>query len=260
MWNEKILVADGDPGTRNLFYEILFSLNYEVSCVPSGQEVLVRLTDERFDLILLDENLPGLSGIEIAAKVREFDKEVKIIILSKAAPSQPLEEAAGKLKIRAVLKKDFSDHFMMKKILEVLKEETAVLTVSVTDKPRGIILVVDDNQEIRNVLQEFLGKRGYKVLTSSCGLDAVMKVKTENPQLVFLDMRMPGMDGLLVLRQLKQLNESLKIVMLTSVQDEYVMAEAQKEGACDYIIKPCDLQKLGILVTALFIAGQKKII
>jgi DNA-binding response OmpR family regulator len=259
MWKEKILIADNNLDARNLLYEILFSLNYEVTCVPTGQEALVRLSEDRFDLIILDEAMPGLSGWDIARKIREFDKQTEIIILSPDEQSDELQVKALGLKISAVLKKDFSTHFMVKTILGILRsEEGGMLIGSGKSNAGRRILVVDDNLEIRNVLQDFLNKKGYKVNIASSGMDALMSVKTENPQVVLLDMRMPGMDGLMVLNQIKRLNESIKVIMLTSVQDEHIMEEAAKEGACDYLLKPCDLQKLDAIITSLFVITGNK--
>jgi CheY-like chemotaxis protein len=259
MWKEKILIADSDLDSRNLLYEILFSLNYEVTCVPTGEEAMVRLSEERFDLIVLDEAMPGLSGWDTSRKIREFDKQTEIIIFSADSQSDESQTKALSLKISAVLKKDFSTHFMVKTILGILRsEEGPMRPGSVQSNTGRLILVVDDNLEIRNVLQDFLCKKGYKVNTASSGMDALMSVKTENPQVALLDMRMPGMDGLMVLNQIKRLNPAIKVIMLTSVQDEHIMEEAAKEGACDYLLKPCDLQKLDAIITSLFVTVVNK--
>ncbi len=94
-------------------------------------------------------------------------------------------------------------------------------------------------------------KKGYKVQVASSGEDAIMKVKMERPKLVLMDVRMPGMDGIMALQQIKRLDESIKVVMLTSVQEEYMIKEAEKLGACDYMIKPCDLNKLDTLIMSI---------
>ncbi|MCK9594479.1 MAG: response regulator [Candidatus Omnitrophica bacterium] len=259
MWKEKILIADNDLDARNLLYEILFSLNYEVTCVPTGEEALARLSEERFDLIILNEAMPGLSGWDTARKIRGFDKQAHIIIFAVDSQSDEAQAKVLALRVSAVVKKDFSTHFMVKTILGVLRSEEGGIHLAADASNAGRrILVVDDNLEIRNVLQDFLGKKGYKVDVSSSGMDALMSVRTEAPQVVLLDMRMPGMDGLMVLNQIKKINGSIKVIMLTSVQDEHVMEEAAKEGACDYLLKPCDLQKLDEIITSLFVTAVNK--
>lgn len=252
---EKILIADDNVDIRSRFYEIFFSLGYDVTCVPTGKEALIVLTDNRFDLILLDENMPELGGVETAKKIREFDQEVKIILLYEDKPPEDKN-----IKIQTAMKKDFSSHLMMKTILEILKEEQiptlAETQERVWETKKERILVVDDNAEIRKTLELFLMKKGYNVQVASSGEDALMKIKIDKPRIVFLDMRMPGMDGLIVLRQIKRLDEKIQVVMLTSVQEEYIIEQAKKEGACDYLIKPCDLQKLEALITAILLQDK----
>ena len=99
----------------------------------------------------------------------------------------------------------------------------------------------------------FLDKKGYKALITASGEEALMKIKIEKPHIVLLDLRMPGMDGIMVLRQIKQFDESISVVMLTSAQEEYLMKQAAENGACDYLVKPCDFNKLDILLTSILL-------
>ncbi|MBU0549229.1 MAG: response regulator [Candidatus Omnitrophica bacterium] len=258
---EKILVADDDVDVRGRFYEILSSLGYGVTCVPTGKEALLRLTEERPSLIILDRDMPGLGGIDTAKKIREFDKGVKIIILFDREVEKEAEEIVKDLNLQGIIKKDFSTPDMMQQIRSVLEEgEQSGLKEDLLEKSKGsiFILIVDDNQEIREVLGSFLAKKGYKALKVSSGEEALMKIKTEieKPQIVLLDIRMPGLDGLATLKEIKNLDDSIKIVMLTSAQDEYIMEEAARLGASAYLLKPCDLDNLDRLITS--IVFQKK--
>ncbi|RKY27207.1 MAG: hypothetical protein DRP61_04645 [Candidatus Omnitrophota bacterium] len=246
---EKILVADDDIKVRERFYEILSSLGYKVTCAPSGSEALLRLTEEKYRLIVLDEDMPSLSGPETARKIREFDKDTPIVILSDK------EELSSLLSVQ-VIKKDFSTHLMLRRILELLKEEGIVRRES---SPAGLeakILIVDDNPQIREVLYSFLDKRGYKPILASSGEEALMKVKIEKPQLVFLDIRMPGMDGLLVLKKIKEIKPSTKVVMLTSAQEAYMVEQAKSLGAEDYLTKPCDFKELEAVLLSLLVSEK----
>lgn len=259
---EKVLVADYSVETRARFYEILSSLAYKVSCVPTGEEVVLRLREERPDLIILDENVPGLSAIATLKKIREFDREVNIIILSEKESIIDKESIpkGPKTPVTMKIKKDFSTHLMMKEILEILKEKNPPrLGEIVPQESKGPVFVVDDNNEIREVLWSFLTKRGYNVLMASSGEEVLMRLKTEKerPRVVLLDIRMPGMDGIMVLKQIKELDESIQVVMLTSAQDEYIMKEAKDVGASDYLTKPCDFSKLDALLLSLLVSKKE---
>lgn len=115
------------------------------------------------------------------------------------------------------------------------------------------ILVVDDEVEACKVLDEYLSAKGYEVHTSHDGPSAIEKIKTVKPHLVLLDMIMPGMQGLEVLKEIKKIDPNLKIVMVTVVTDEEEACETFELGACDYITKPVNIAHLEKIIMAAMI-------
>ena len=71
-------------------------------------------------------------------------------------------------------------------------------------------------------------------------------MKAEKPAIVLLDVKMPGMDGLVTLKKIKEIDESIGVIMITGVENENIANEAMKSGAYDYIIKPIDLDRLEV--------------
>ena len=106
------------------------------------------------------------------------------------------------------------------------------------------VLVVDDEPDAVELLQEFLTSKGYEVLAASSGEAALRTVKEERPHLILLDVRMPGMNGLDVLRQVRQFDQEVGVIMVTAVNEEDTGREALKLGAFDYIVKPLNLEYL----------------
>lgn len=106
------------------------------------------------------------------------------------------------------------------------------------------ILVVDDEPGIINLLREFLRKKNYEVITASGGAEALQKVETDAPDLIILDVRMPGMSGLEVLKEIMRVKKDISVVMATAVTDEEIGRAALQMGAFDYVIKPFDLEQL----------------
>ena len=106
------------------------------------------------------------------------------------------------------------------------------------------ILIVDDEEETRDFLSEFLTLRGYKVLTASDGFEALTALRNERPHIVLLDIKMPGLDGVEVLRRIRAIDKEVGVIMITAVKDEIVGEYALKLGASDYITKPIDLDDL----------------
>jgi len=106
------------------------------------------------------------------------------------------------------------------------------------------LLVADDEQKICRLLEDFFSKRGYQVLVAHDGLSALDCIRTERPHLVFLDLRMPGMNGLDVIKEAKTIDEMMKIIVLTAVEDEATIQQARELGATDYVVKPFSLEYL----------------
>ena len=108
----------------------------------------------------------------------------------------------------------------------------------------GRVLVVDDDPKVVELLQEFLVAKGYEVITAGDGVEGLQKVKEERPHLILLDIRMPKMDGLEVLRQLRQIDKEVGVIMITAENEMEIAGKAMELGAFDYIVKPLDLPYL----------------
>ena len=106
------------------------------------------------------------------------------------------------------------------------------------------ILVVDDERDICDFVKNFFNERGYNVNTASNGDDALSIVKGDRPDLVLLDIKMNGMDGIAVLKHIKNIDKTIRVVMVTALEDQEKMDEACRLGACEYITKPLMLDNL----------------
>jgi DNA-binding response OmpR family regulator len=100
------------------------------------------------------------------------------------------------------------------------------------------VLLADDDRALRKVLRAYLQEEGFAVLEAGSGPDAVERVRAARPDLVVLDVRMPGFDGFEVLRQLEASGLRTAVMMLTSVSDELDQLVAYRLGAVDYVTKP----------------------
>jgi two-component system, NtrC family, nitrogen regulation response regulator NtrX len=109
------------------------------------------------------------------------------------------------------------------------------------------ILVVDDEAEIRRSVRMILEYEGYEVLEASSGPDAISIVEREAPDLVFLDIKMPGMDGLDALQRIRTSNDALPVVIISGHGTVSTAVEATKAGAFDFIEKPLTTER--VLVT-----------
>ena len=106
------------------------------------------------------------------------------------------------------------------------------------------LLVVDDEHDICDFVRNFFGERGFQVFTAISGDEALAIAKKEKPEIVLLDIKMEGMDGIATLKHLKAINPNLKVIMVTALEDQEKMDEACRLGACEYITKPLALDNL----------------
>ena len=106
------------------------------------------------------------------------------------------------------------------------------------------ILVVDDEVEVCRDLKEFLSLKEYDVQTALDGPTTLKKVEDFKPHIVLLDIIMPGMGGIDVLKKIRNVNPQIGIIMITAVTDEEIAKSTIKLGAYDYITKPVDLNHL----------------
>jgi cyclic di-GMP phosphodiesterase len=113
---------------------------------------------------------------------------------------------------------------------------------------RGTVLIVDDEEPIRNILSYHLQKQGYVCELAKRGDEALQSILMKDFDIALLDIDMPGMSGIELLSRLITHRPDISVVMVTAIQDTRIAVEAMKLGAYDYVIKPFNLDDLGLRV------------
>ena len=106
------------------------------------------------------------------------------------------------------------------------------------------ILVIDDEQAICKMLEKFLSRKGYKAITALSGEEGIKKLKQEKPQVVLLDIKMPGIDGIETLKGIRKIDKKVGVIMITVIKEDEVGRKCMQLGAYDYITKPFSLDYL----------------
>lgn len=235
---KKVLVVDDELPMREMLYDLLSRKGYKVVIAPGGQEAIEMTRRENPDLVLLDINMPKLNGIESLKKIRKFDNKTKIIMLTSMEDIES-ERQARLAGASGFLRKSLGISLISKAVNDVLVEKPEL-----DDEEKKKILVVDDDPQICTLLKDFLNKKGYNPITANNGEEALEKLRKEKPVIVLLDMVMPGMDGLMTLKRIKEIDERIGIIMTTGIKDKHIAELALELGAYDYVIKPFDLDYL----------------
>ncbi|MBW1815346.1 MAG: response regulator, partial [Deltaproteobacteria bacterium] len=118
------------------------------------------------------------------------------------------------------------------------------------------VLMVDDEEQFRSTTKKVLNKKGFDTILAGSGEEAIEKLN-ENPDVVILDIKMPGMDGHQALNEIKKLSPDLPVIMLTGHGALPSAREALVEGAFDYLTKPCDIDLLASKIEDAYLHGQE---
>lgn len=118
------------------------------------------------------------------------------------------------------------------------------------------LLVVDDEVDICDFVKNFFKERNFDVSVAYDGKEAIGAIAASKPDIVLLDIKMPVMDGMETLKNIRKLDDTIKVIMVTAIEDADTAEEAKHRGASEYITKPLLLEQLER--TVLTIAEQIK--
>ncbi len=110
------------------------------------------------------------------------------------------------------------------------------------------VLVIDDDQDVCDYLEDFLGREGYRVSTLVKPIDALPEIKEGRYQIVLLDIRMPGLDGVQLLRQIRAIDSDICVIIMTAYPSVDSAIDTMKADAFDYLRKPFDNDQLRVVI------------
>ncbi len=235
---QRILVVSGDPQLRERLHDLLTRHGYAVTTILAGQVALDVLQRQWPDLIVANSLAHRYGGMALMTHVRSFDHELPIILLGTL--DDALMGTDTIRDVQAFLPSDASEEDLLAAISRWL---TPARSLTPIDYP-GPILLVDDEPELLSNLEGFLTPRGCTILKATSGEEALAQIVSGHPTLVLLDIKMPGMDGLVTLKKLKAQWPELPVVVATAVGDRESMVQAYSLGAFEYLTKPYNLRNL----------------
>lgn len=196
-----------------------------------------------------------MDGVDVLKQIRSLDPQAAVMMLT-GEGTETLENQVRQLGVTDFLRKGLSLKVLMGALERVMRMPTPCSPIpgcspegASNDQPPASILILDDEAMVSSLLAQFLGRRGYRVRTAANGREALALVEQEIPQMIVLDMYMPGMNGLEVLRALRDRQYPNGVIALTASQDVPLLKEALDLGAFDVLSKPVDLRQVELMVT-----------
>jgi len=248
----RILLIDDDDDFCQANKVIFEQAGYEVLTAKNGRTGLDLVRKENPDLIVLDVILPDINGFSICRELKEDPKYSGIpILLMTALGSKPgsyAENIAAQHKADAYLEKPSSPQNILEKVRGLL-----ATTKSEPQKERSMpkILLVDDDPDFLEATRQILAAHRFEVITAKDGDEGIAKAKYERPDLIVLDVIMPGKDGYTVCFELRKNAQTrpIPVIMLTAIgqqlsKPDYGVEIAIDHLADDFIDKPVEIPAL----------------
>jgi CheY-like chemotaxis protein len=238
---KKILIVDDNPAdVESLDLAINKGTSpYHISTARTVIEFRQKTSKEFFDLILLDINLCGENGVELCRHFKQTanGKGTKVIVISGLMDANFFLYAkdAG---ADCILSKDQTSE-CWRTVVEVLLGDDKV-------RQQTNILIVDDEEELRTMLRNRFESLHYSVVTACDGGEGLLKAIQNEPDVILMDVRMPGINGLDVCSALKKVacTSSIPVILLTAVSGRGLEEMGRRDGAYAYMSKPFSSDQL----------------
>jgi CheY-like chemotaxis protein len=257
----KILVIDDDRMNCHLLHAVLTRHGYEVHTATSGLEGLNLFRQHAPRVTILDLRMPGMDGLTTLKEIRAIDPHAPVIILGGGA-TEIQENQARALRVTDFVRKGLSLDVLVEGVNRVVQqparkqEGTGGPSAGAVADTGDTVLVVDDEQLVRDLLVQFLSLRGYRALGVKEGPEAISMVEQTSPDLILLDLMLPGMNGVEVLRRLRDKHFSGAIIIVTGSYDEELLQDAWSLHPQEVITKPIDLDKLLAMIQLVLICRE----
>lgn len=252
----KILIIEDDQVLSDVLHRKLVREGYEVFTAKDGEEGIQKVQEIQPDIILLDIIMPKKDGFEVLDQLRKDKVAAPIIIISNSGQSVEISKAIALGAKDYLVKAEFDPEEVVLKVKKVLntvgknidshaevgehQNQLKIPDEKLNHDPNAkTILIVEDDQFLRNLCIRKLQKEGFNVLYAVDGEEGLRKIQEEKPDLVLLDILLPGLNGFDVVTAAKNNNElsAIPIILLSNLGDKSDVNKGLSLGADDYLIK-----------------------
>jgi len=243
----RILLVDDEPDVLGILCEYLTDQGFAVRTAMNGLEALLEAKRWTPKAVILDLFMPRLGGLGTLERIRQINPGVVVILISGQPSALTVLTEAG-VRVAGALAKPLDLPEMLATlehagVAPMQVPQGAPSADRIREDPHAIrrsVLVVDDEPDVRAVLAEYLQTKGFDPLQASSGDEALELVRDLCPDIVLLDIALPGLSGIETLRRLKAACPRTCVVMVSANEDIDVAQQTLAMGAADYVPKPVD--------------------
>jgi PAS domain S-box-containing protein len=247
----RILVVDDHPAWQDILGTLLTSFHIDVAVAGSGMEALNKVKDDRYDLIMLDWNMPHMDGIETIRLIhQELGKRCPACIMVSAFRQESIVSLAREEGVDLFLQKPVNPSLLHDALSRVFYGDVNVRAARPPARSRKgeltgrRILLVEDNPINQEIVLGFLDGSGARIEVAGDGVQGVEKFRAERPDLIMMDIQMPVMDGFAATRIIRELDPMVPIIALTANALKEDVEKSLAAGMNEHLNKPLDVDKL----------------
>lgn len=230
-----ILIVDDDRGMGETLLDIMEDMGYDADVAEDGFEAIEKAKSGTFDLVLMDIEMPGMDGVETFKEIRKILPEINVVMMTAYAVEDLIAEALRE-----------GAYGVLYKPLDIEKVLNLVESLS----GLGPILVIDDDPDVCELLGDVLQRKGYSTRLAKSGEEAIDIVREIDTEIVFVDVKLPTINGFEVYKAIKEINPQVMVIMMTGYRYEFadLVEEAIKGAAVACLCKPFDITEIVRLV------------
>lgn len=246
-----ILIVEDDELSCELLQRRLENDGYDISTASTAKEALELINTSKFELVLLDIMLPDMNGDVVLKKIKSNPNLTKtqVIMVSANGEREMVLKCIDDGAIDYLIK-PFSMTLASLRISRCLKNANIHTNSDENIYKDSKILIADDQELNRDVLAHRLKKSGYHISSYDNGHDTLNALKNDTFDLILLDIMMPDISGIDVLKEIRQFKNNTPIIMLTAIDDIETIDECIVAGADDYILKPVNTTLLKLRISS----------
>lgn len=261
----KLLLVDDEEEFLTSSSQALSRRGFEVDIAPNGVTALDMVENNQYDAIVLDVKMPDINGIEVYNQIRKISPDLPVMLLTGHGSIddafQTSKDGIADYLTKPIDIDKLADyiHQVVENAKNQLKQDSRAANSTGFEEVIRVLLI-DDEIEFLDSMKKVFQRRHLEVVTAESGGEALELLKENLVDVAVVDVKMPGMDGLEVLRRIKKDFPSVEVILLSGHPSIEAAIEGIKLGANEYIKKPPEVDELMAVIRKLYQNKQENII